>query len=157
MEKDTINYMKYKMGLAQKILLADNAVPSKFNCQEDRKRRLCDADLSREVFAKRQRMDVVKQCEEESHLHSQNSTETLQRDDNMMQKIIQLEAEGVNYSLLHLLHIYLSICLFYIYKVVCLMTLNLLQVYDIIKLSLFVSSFTYVHQLILNICLFRIT
>lgn len=37
MEKDTINYMKYKMGFSRNILLAYEAVPTKFHCQ-DRKR-----------------------------------------------------------------------------------------------------------------------
>ncbi|KAM3961426.1 uncharacterized protein ACR2FA_004539 [Aphomia sociella] len=35
MEKDTINYMKYKMGFSERILLADTAVPTKFNSQEN--------------------------------------------------------------------------------------------------------------------------
>ncbi|KAJ8914476.1 hypothetical protein NQ315_002748 [Exocentrus adspersus] len=49
MEKDTINYTKYKMGFSQKILLTDEAIPTKFHRQEDRKRRLSDAESSREM------------------------------------------------------------------------------------------------------------
>ncbi|CAB3261069.1 unnamed protein product [Arctia plantaginis] len=49
MEHDTINYMKYKMGFSQKILLADKAVPSKLYCQDERKRRLSAAGPSPET------------------------------------------------------------------------------------------------------------
>ena len=88
MEKDIKNYMKYKMGFSQRILVADGAVPTKFHCQEDRKRRLSDAGFSREVFLKRQRTDLITEC-----LQSQNATEThaesLQKDDDMTQKVIE--------------------------------------------------------------------
>ncbi|GBP65788.1 hypothetical protein EVAR_30846_1 [Eumeta japonica] len=59
MEKDTINYMKYKMGYSQKILLADDAVPSKFHYQKDRNRRLANSECSRELFHKRQRSNLI--------------------------------------------------------------------------------------------------
>ncbi|XP_044733469.1 uncharacterized protein LOC123296073 [Chrysoperla carnea] len=42
MHEDIINYMQFKMGFAKKLLVMDTAVPSKFNCQEDHKKRLCD-------------------------------------------------------------------------------------------------------------------
>ncbi|CAK1594367.1 unnamed protein product [Parnassius mnemosyne] len=86
MEKDTINYLKYKMGFSQKILLADEAVPTKFHCQEDRRSRLPDAGPSREVFFKRQRIDIVTEC---LRRHSTTThTESLQNDD-MIQEIIE--------------------------------------------------------------------
>lgn len=90
MEKDTKNYLKYKMGFSKNILLTDDAVPTKFNCQEDRKRRLSDAGPSREGFIKRQRIDLVTQC-----LLSQNATEasseSLPKDDNVTQPIAEPE------------------------------------------------------------------
>lgn len=100
MEKDTINYMKYKMGFSQKVLLSDEAVPTKFHCQEDRKRRLSDPGPSREVFLKRQRIDVVTECLQSQRidvgtecLQIQSAAEThasLQKDDDI-QEIIQPE------------------------------------------------------------------
>ncbi|CAH1957906.1 unnamed protein product [Acanthoscelides obtectus] len=88
MEKDTINYMQYKMGFSQKILLTEDAVPTKFHCQEDRKRPLSDAGLSRGAYVKRKRMDLVNTC-----LQSQNATEaqaeSLQKDESLIQDIIE--------------------------------------------------------------------
>lgn len=83
--------MKYKMGFSQKILLTDGAMPSKFDCQEDRKRGSSEAGSSREVFLKRQRIDVVTEClltESSTELHA----ESLQ-DDSIKQEII--ESEGM--------------------------------------------------------------
>lgn len=87
MEKDTINYMKYKMGFSSKILLTDKAVPSKFHCQEDRKRRLGEADQRSAVIAKRERKKLLKQTEEGSHFQSQDITETGQKNDNIIVEI----------------------------------------------------------------------
>ncbi|CAH1996129.1 unnamed protein product [Acanthoscelides obtectus] len=88
MEKDTINYMQYKMGFRKKILLTEDAVPTKFHCQEDRKRPLSDAGLSRGAYVKRKRMDLVNTC-----LQSQNATEaqaeSLQKDESLIQDIIE--------------------------------------------------------------------
>ncbi|CAH1974842.1 unnamed protein product [Acanthoscelides obtectus] len=88
MEKDTINYMQYKMGFSKKILLTEDAVPTKFHCQEDRKRPLSDAGLSRGAYVKRKRMDLVNTC-----LQSQNATEaqaeSLQKDESLIQDIIE--------------------------------------------------------------------
>ncbi|GBP32018.1 hypothetical protein EVAR_21051_1 [Eumeta japonica] len=92
MEKDTTNYMKYKMGYSQKILLADDAVLSKFHCQEDRKRRLSNPECSRELFHKRQRSNLITEC-----LQSQNAetyAESLQKYDNIIQPIIEPEGFG---------------------------------------------------------------
>ncbi|KAH9628608.1 hypothetical protein HF086_010342 [Spodoptera exigua] len=91
MEQDTTNYLKYKMGFSQKILLRDEAVPTKFHCQEDRKRRLSpEAGPSREAFLKRQRRSLVTEC-----LESQSTTETevesIQQLDNIIQDAIMLE------------------------------------------------------------------
>ncbi|KAH9635132.1 hypothetical protein HF086_000853 [Spodoptera exigua] len=91
MEQDTNNYLKYKMGFSQKILLRDEAVPTKFHCQEDRKRRLSpEAGPSREAFLKRQRRSLVTEC-----LESQSTTETevesIQQLDNIIQDAVMLE------------------------------------------------------------------
>ncbi|KAK9873607.1 hypothetical protein WA026_023165 [Henosepilachna vigintioctopunctata] len=64
MEKDMANYYQYKMGLSQKIILKDKVLPSKFHCQPDRIKRMCDAGTSRSAFVKRQRMELVEQCED---------------------------------------------------------------------------------------------
>ena len=81
--------MKYKMGFSSKILLTDKAVPSKFHCQEDRKRRLGDHDHHSAVIAKRKRMELLKQFKEESHVQSQDMTETVQKDDNIVKETIE--------------------------------------------------------------------
>ncbi|CAG5026297.1 unnamed protein product [Parnassius apollo] len=59
------------MGFSQKILLTDESVPTKFHCQEDRKRRIFDAGPYVEVFLKRQRVNLVTES-----LRTQSSTET---------------------------------------------------------------------------------
>ncbi|XP_041986010.1 zinc finger protein 468-like isoform X2 [Aricia agestis] len=60
------------MGFSQKIFLTDEAVPTKFHCQEDRKRRLSpQAGPSRDTSLKRQRKSLVAEC-----LESQSTTET---------------------------------------------------------------------------------
>lgn len=79
------------MGFSQKILLRDEAVPTKFHCQEDRKRRLSpEAGPSREAFLKRQRRSLVTEC-----LESQSTTETevesIQQLDNIIQDAVMLE------------------------------------------------------------------
>jgi hypothetical protein len=87
MEKDIANYTKYKMGFSQKIILTDEAVPLKFHCQEDRKKRLCGAGTSRALFVKRQRRDIIKECEE------QYTRETAQNEENILQKTLDESAE----------------------------------------------------------------
>ncbi|XP_063543945.1 uncharacterized protein LOC134752246 isoform X2 [Cydia strobilella] len=62
MEKDTINYMKYKMGFSQKILLANEAVPTKFHCQKDR--RISDISTSLQEYANVQPGVTVKKEED---------------------------------------------------------------------------------------------
>lgn len=52
------------MGFSLKIILKDKVLPSKFHCQPDRIKRMCDAGTSRSAFVKRQRMELVKQCED---------------------------------------------------------------------------------------------
>lgn len=83
------------MGFGKKIQWVDGAVPSKFNCQQARKKRLCDiADCSREVFIERQRMDVLKEIIEESCLRGKIIPETyVQRGDNMMPTFNELLPE----------------------------------------------------------------
>ncbi|XP_041970068.1 uncharacterized protein LOC121726673 isoform X2 [Aricia agestis] len=92
-EKDTTNYLKYKMGFSQKIFLTDKAVPTKFHCQEDRKRRLSpQAGPSRDTSLKRQRKSLVAEC-----LESQSTTETevesmnQQHDSIIVQDTVMLE------------------------------------------------------------------
>lgn len=89
MEKDTLNYMKYKMGYSQNILLADTAMPSKFHCQEDCKRRRSNVKSSREVFLKRQRIDLVTEC-----LQNQDTIKTHTgslQDDDFKEEIMEPE------------------------------------------------------------------
>lgn len=96
MEKDAVNYMQHKMGFCQKILMADEAVPTRFHCQKDRQSRLSDCTYSRGAFLKRQRINLVTEC-----LQSQSSSETQEslQDDDMTQEII--EPEGMLYIYLH--------------------------------------------------------
>ncbi|KAI8436841.1 hypothetical protein MSG28_010295 [Choristoneura fumiferana] len=90
MEKDTTNYMQHKLGFSKKILLTNEAVPSKFHCQKDRKRLLSDDESAQEVFLKRKRIELVREC-----LQSQSATETqkesLKKDDDIVQEIIKPE------------------------------------------------------------------
>ncbi|KAI8439313.1 hypothetical protein MSG28_013144, partial [Choristoneura fumiferana] len=90
MEKDTTNYMQHKLGFSKKILLTNEAVPSKFHCQKDRKRLLSDDESAQEVFFKRKRIELVREC-----LQSQSATETqkesLKKDDDIVQEIIKPE------------------------------------------------------------------
>lgn len=80
------------MGFSQKIFVTDEAVPTKFHCQEDRKRRMSDAGSSREVFLKRKRIDLVREC-----LQSQSATEThtesSQKDVDIVQEITEQPEE----------------------------------------------------------------
>ncbi|XP_022818834.1 uncharacterized protein LOC111351258 isoform X7 [Spodoptera litura] len=86
MEKDTMNYMKYKMGFSSKILLTDTAVPSKFHCQEDCKHWFSDPDYQSAVFNKRKRIELVIRLDEESHVQSQSGLEAVQKDYNIVQE-----------------------------------------------------------------------
>ncbi|KAF5303555.1 hypothetical protein FQR65_LT08156 [Abscondita terminalis] len=79
------------MGFSQKLFLIDDDVPTKFHCQEDRKRRLSpEAVPIREVFLKRQRKSLVTEC-----LESQSKTKThvecIQTDENIEQEVVTLE------------------------------------------------------------------
>ncbi|XP_045492803.1 uncharacterized protein LOC123692157 isoform X2 [Colias croceus] len=64
-EKDMANYCQYKMGFSQKIKMIDRVLPSKFHCQPDRCKRICEPSTSRSAFAKRQRINLIEQCEAE--------------------------------------------------------------------------------------------
>ncbi|KAI8426143.1 hypothetical protein MSG28_005093 [Choristoneura fumiferana] len=90
MEKDTTNYMQHKLGFSKNILLTNEAVPSKFHCQKDRKRLSSDDETAQEVFLKRKRIELVREC-----LQSQSATETqnerLKIDDDIVQEIIKPE------------------------------------------------------------------
>ncbi|KAL1487867.1 hypothetical protein ABEB36_015517 [Hypothenemus hampei] len=44
--KDMANYSQYKMGFSQRILVKDDVVPSKFDCQISRLKRTNDKNLS---------------------------------------------------------------------------------------------------------------
>ena len=77
------------MGFSTTVLMTAEAMPSKFHCQEDRKRRLGDPNPQRAVIAKRKRMELVKQAEEESQVQSQDITEAVQEDCNIVQEAIE--------------------------------------------------------------------
>lgn len=101
MEKDTINYMQYKMGFSQKLFLTDDAVPKKFHCQENRKSRLCDPEHSREVFAKRRRKELLEECEAGYHSLENTEASTSKRDDNinMTEDIVEFY-KGMSFKIL---------------------------------------------------------
>lgn len=108
MNKDVKNYMQYKMGFSKKIFMVDGATPTKFDCQQDRKRRLCDADSSRDKLNKRQRMEIIKEFEEEIKLRDQVTlshvreilNEILENAENIIEErneeVIELESEDCN-------------------------------------------------------------
>ncbi|KAK9736907.1 DDE superfamily endonuclease [Popillia japonica] len=83
MEKDIANYMKFKMGFSKKLLLAEGTLPSKFSCQEDRKKRLCDVGTSRAAFVKRQKKDLLEECQKETQLQQEIEI-GVESDDNIM-------------------------------------------------------------------------
>ncbi|KAF9419667.1 hypothetical protein HW555_003945 [Spodoptera exigua] len=82
MEQDTTNYLKYKMGFSQKILLRDEAVPTKFHCQEDRKRRL---SLKLDLLEKRSLKG------KEEVFTTETEVESIQQLDNIIQDAVMLE------------------------------------------------------------------
>lgn len=99
------------MGFSQKILLADEAVPSKFHCQDDRKRRLSDPGFSRKAFVKRQRIDTVTDClQSVSATETETPAESLQKDDHTVLEIIQ--PEGYLFVIM-LLYVY-EVCVIHI-------------------------------------------
>ncbi|KAF2882808.1 hypothetical protein ILUMI_23320 [Ignelater luminosus] len=51
-EQDMANYRQYTMGFRQTILLVKGAMPSKFECQVDRRKRLSDTTMSRTAYIK---------------------------------------------------------------------------------------------------------
>ncbi|CAG4959725.1 unnamed protein product [Colias eurytheme] len=53
------------MGFSQKIKMVDGVLPSKFHCQPDRCKRICDPGTCRSAFAKQQRIYLIEQCEAE--------------------------------------------------------------------------------------------
>lgn len=58
------NYCQYKMGFSQRIIMVDGVMPSKFHCQQDRKKRVSDASTSRPAFLKRQKIQLIQECED---------------------------------------------------------------------------------------------
>lgn len=64
MEKDMANYCQYKMGFSQRIIMVDGVLPSKFHCQQDRRKRMCNASTSRPAFVKRQKTQLIQECED---------------------------------------------------------------------------------------------
>ncbi|KAF9416060.1 hypothetical protein HW555_006472, partial [Spodoptera exigua] len=84
MQQDTTNYLKYKMGFSQKILLRDEAKIARDGYPPP------EAGPSREAFLKRQRRSLVTEC-----LESQSTTETevesIQQLDNIIQDAVMLE------------------------------------------------------------------
>ncbi|CAK1553171.1 unnamed protein product [Leptosia nina] len=97
LENDMENYYQHKMGFSQKILLKENVLPSKFHCQTDRIKRMCNVGTPRSAFAKRQRLE--EQC-----LHPNQSTPKTPK--NLQSVItnddpITIEVEACPESVLH--------------------------------------------------------
>ncbi|XP_050677768.1 uncharacterized protein LOC126974350 [Leptidea sinapis] len=65
------NYMEYVMGSVSQIRMKPGCVPSKFECQPDRRKRTSDSN-ERKYSAKKQRREVVAEAEQEL----QNKTTT---------------------------------------------------------------------------------
>lgn len=62
MEKDIANYCQYKMGFSQKLIVAEGAMPSKFYCQPDRRKRMSDESSTfRPAFIKRQKTEMLQE------------------------------------------------------------------------------------------------
>ncbi|KAL3276184.1 hypothetical protein HHI36_020903 [Cryptolaemus montrouzieri] len=94
MENDTINYMKYKMGFSQKILLADEALPTKFHCQDDRLKRLSDSEPT---CLKRQRIHSAMDYRQRQNV-SETYVESLHKTDIIKQEIIVPEDVTPNFD-----------------------------------------------------------
>ncbi|CAK1587497.1 unnamed protein product [Parnassius mnemosyne] len=64
LENDMENYTQYKiMGSVKRIRMKPNCIPSRFDCQVDRKRKFTP-NKSRNAFIKWQRMSTIKESEE---------------------------------------------------------------------------------------------
>lgn len=62
---DMVNYIEYQiMGHASQILMKPGCVPSKFDCQPDRRKRTTSTE--RPYIVKKQRMMTVQECLNES-------------------------------------------------------------------------------------------
>lgn len=59
-EQGIANYMQYKMGFSQTILMVEAAMPSKFDWQKDRCKRLSNPTMSRTAYMKRLTTDIDK-------------------------------------------------------------------------------------------------
>lgn len=85
MEKDMTNYLQYKMGFSKRKLLVNDTLPSRFDCQQDRQKRLNDSSTSRAAFVKRQKIDLIQECEQEC---------TPKDESVLLQKTLELVSDG---------------------------------------------------------------
>lgn len=53
------------MGKVSKVLLKPGCTPSKFECQEDRRKRTCSS-TERPFMSKKKRMEIIAECLEEN-------------------------------------------------------------------------------------------
>ncbi|KAK9891180.1 hypothetical protein WA026_013496 [Henosepilachna vigintioctopunctata] len=58
MEKDMANYTQYRMGFSKAIIMVKGAMPSKFECQLDRKKRLSHPTKLRTAYIKRLKTNI---------------------------------------------------------------------------------------------------
>ncbi|KAK9880722.1 hypothetical protein WA026_021849 [Henosepilachna vigintioctopunctata] len=65
MEKDMANYTQYQMGFSKAIIMVKGAMPSKFECQLDRKRRLSDPTMLRTAYIKRLKTNIYQETKAE--------------------------------------------------------------------------------------------
>ncbi|KAI8435740.1 hypothetical protein MSG28_003982 [Choristoneura fumiferana] len=97
MEKDTTNYMQHKLGFSKKILLTNEAVPSKFHCQKDRKRLLSDDESAQEVFLKRKRIELVRECLQSQKILRTQDKDTVTDSIITAEKTVQARIRNVHY------------------------------------------------------------
>ncbi|XP_013201047.2 uncharacterized protein LOC106143482 isoform X4 [Amyelois transitella] len=75
---DMENYMRYHiMGFVGKVMMKPGSLPSRFQCQTDRKRSLPSTTKSRPAAIKRQRLAIVQEALDESKVDTIHFTETV--------------------------------------------------------------------------------
>lgn len=98
MEKDMANYMQYKMGYSERILMNKGVLPSKFHCQQDRCKRQIGSDASsstRPVLIKKRKLELIEQLEQDT-INSTDEAE-VQEVAVVSQEPIDSRSAGIKY------------------------------------------------------------
>lgn len=89
MEKDMANYIQYKMGFSQNILMVEGAMPSKFHCQLGHKKRQSGTTKSRSAYMKCLKTDIVQEHKVETQAATDTPGTNISKDDNSMLETVE--------------------------------------------------------------------